>query len=328
MKASYCYVTTELSIVSTGKRIEMSLPFFGLADRLNSPIIDFLPVHANPHSSRNSPRYSVQPSPVLTHRVTWIARAEVPFDEVRSMELTFAIRLCSALLCGVVIGFERERRERAAGLRTHTLVAMSSALIMLVSGYSFADIVSAGTVTLDPSRIAAQAVSGIGFLGAGVIIFRKNTVSGLTTAASIWSAAAVGLACGGGLFGPALMGTFGILFIQVVLRSFEYRFFSHNHPSVLSLRIRRDCGGVAAVERAVIESGVELRGMRLRPGKGNSEDRIELVLGNAREAVALRLVERLGALEGTGSVMYQGLRQRLPRMEGQDTDREEERGNA
>lgn len=159
------------------------------------------------------------------------------------MDWMFALRLLAALVCGMVIGFERERRERAAGLRTHTLVAMSSALIMLISAYSFSDIAPLGLVPRDPTRIAAQAVSGIGFLGAGVIIFRKNTVSGLTTAASIWAAAAVGLACGGGLFTAALMGTVGILFIQIVLRFFEYRFFAHNHPSVLSLRIRREAGG-------------------------------------------------------------------------------------
>jgi len=243
------------------------------------------------------------------------------------MELTFAIRLLSALACGAIIGLERERRERAAGLRTHTLVAMSASLIMLVSGYSFSDVIQTGTVTLDPSCIAAQAVSGIGFLGAGVIIFRKNTVSGLTTAASIWSASAVGLACGGGLFAAAVMGTLGILFIQIVLRLFEYRFFAHNHPSVLSLRIRRDSGGVAAVERVVRESGVELREMRLRLGKGGAEDRIELVLGSTKQAVVLKLLAQLGALEGAGSVLYRGLRSRLPMVEGRDADPHEDRGN-
>lgn len=238
------------------------------------------------------------------------------------MDWMFALRLLAALVCGMVIGFERERRERAAGLRTHTLVAMSSALIMLISAYSFSDIAPLGLVPRDPTRIAAQAVSGIGFLGAGVIIFRKNTVSGLTTAASIWAAAAVGLACGGGLFTAALMGTVGILFIQIVLRFFEYRFFAHNHPSVLSLRIRREAGGVATVQRVVAESGVELRGMRLRPGKGGDEDRIELVLGNTRQGVVLRLLQRLGTVEGVGSVLYQGLRSRLPSVE----DREWETG--
>jgi len=242
------------------------------------------------------------------------------------LELTFALRLLSALACGAVIGIERERRERAAGLRTHTLVAMSSALIMLVSAYSFSDVVQTGMVTLDPSRIAAQAVSGIGFLGAGVIIFRKNTVSGLTTAASIWAASAVGLACGGGLYTAAAMGTLGILFIQVVLRFFEYRFFAHNHPSVLTLRIKRGNGGVAAVEQAVQESGIALRGMRFRPGRGGSEDRIELVLGNTRQPDVLRLLRRLGALDGVGSVMYQGLRTRLPMSEEREAEASEEQG--
>ncbi len=151
-------------------------------------------------------------------------------------------------------------------------------------------------------------------------------MSGLTTAASIWAASAVGLACGGGLYTAAAMGTLGILFIQVVLRFFEYRFFAHNHPSVLTLRIKRGNGGVAAVEQAVQESGIALRGMRFRPGRGGSEDRIELVLGNTRQPDVLRLLRRLGALDGVGSVMYQGLRTRLPMSEEREAEASEEQG--
>ena len=95
---------------------------------------------------------------------------------------TVLLRLAVATLLGALIGLERERLERAAGLRTHALVALASALIMIVSGYGFAEL---GATPRDPTRMAAQVVSGIGFLGAGVIIFRKNAVRGLTTAASI-----------------------------------------------------------------------------------------------------------------------------------------------
>jgi len=164
-------------------------------------------------------------------------------------------------------------------------------------------------VSLDPSRVAAQVVSGIGFLGAGVIIFRKNTISGLTTAASVWSAAAVGLACGGGLFSAALIVTAAIIAIQIVLRFIERRFFAHHQPSTLSVRMKHAPGQIAAIERIVLESGVPLRGLRLRTGR--SEDRIELVMGNARETTVLRLVNRLGALEGIGSVLYRSMNGRL-----------------
>jgi putative Mg2+ transporter-C (MgtC) family protein len=91
--------------------------------------------------------------------------------------ITIVLRILGALLCGAILGLERERLERAAGLRTHALVAVSSCLVMIVSAYGFADVVDSGHAALDPSRVAAQVVSGIGFLGAGVIIFRKNTIS-------------------------------------------------------------------------------------------------------------------------------------------------------
>ena len=103
------------------------------------------------------------------------------------MEWDFIIRLCVAGLCGTVIGLDREYRVKDAGFRTHFLVALGSALIMIVSQYGFADILMHTGVGLDPSRIAAQVVSGIGFIGAGTIIIHRQLVRGLTTAASLWS---------------------------------------------------------------------------------------------------------------------------------------------
>jgi putative Mg2+ transporter-C (MgtC) family protein len=109
------------------------------------------------------------------------------------------IRLFSAAALGSLIGFERERLLWAAGIRTHMLVCVGSCLIMLVSQYGFTNILAQQNIVLDPSRIAAQVVSGIGFLGAGSIIARGEIIKGLTTAASIWTVAAIGLAVGGGL---------------------------------------------------------------------------------------------------------------------------------
>jgi putative Mg2+ transporter-C (MgtC) family protein len=104
-----------------------------------------------------------------------------------------------ALLLSALIGLEREMRQKSAGLRTYTLVGLASALIILISKYGFTDILADGRVVLDPSRIAAQIVSGIGFIGGGVIFVRKDLVRGLTTATTIWVTAAVGMACGAGL---------------------------------------------------------------------------------------------------------------------------------
>ena len=110
------------------------------------------------------------------------------------------LRLVVAGLLGGLIGFEREIRAKEAGVRTHFIVALGSALFMIISQYAFSG-------RFDASRVAAQVVSGIGFIGAGVIIFQKNAVRGVTTAAGLWVAAAIGLACGGGLYPVAVAAT-------------------------------------------------------------------------------------------------------------------------
>lgn len=115
--------------------------------------------------------------------------------------------LGTAFALSALIGLERELRQKAAGLRTHTLVGVASALIMLISKYGFSDVIVPGQITLDPSRVAAQIVSGVGFIGAGLIFVRRDAVRGLTTAAVVWLVAAVGMACGGGLPGLALAVT-------------------------------------------------------------------------------------------------------------------------
>jgi putative Mg2+ transporter-C (MgtC) family protein len=109
------------------------------------------------------------------------------------------IELFVAFALTSLIGVERTIQGKSAGLRTQTIVGTSSALILLVSKYGFGDVLSAGTVELDPSRVAAQIVSGIGFLGAGIIITRRGAVHGLTTAAAVWESAAIGMAAGAGL---------------------------------------------------------------------------------------------------------------------------------
>ncbi|MUM35466.1 MgtC/SapB family protein, partial [Mycolicibacterium sp. CBMA 361] len=109
------------------------------------------------------------------------------------------IELVVAFGLTALIGLEREIQGKSAGLRTQTIVGTAAALIMLVSKYGFNDVLAPGTVMLDPSRVAAQIVSGIGFLGAGIIIVRRGSVHGLTTAASVWESAAIGMAAGAGL---------------------------------------------------------------------------------------------------------------------------------
>jgi putative Mg2+ transporter-C (MgtC) family protein len=121
------------------------------------------------------------------------------FPEPLGQGLLQFAELGLALVLSALIGLEREIRQKSAGLRTYTLVGLASALIMLVSKYGFTDLLAQGRVVLDPSRMAAQIVSGIGFIGGGVIFVRKDLVRGLTTATTIWVTAAVGMACGAGL---------------------------------------------------------------------------------------------------------------------------------
>lgn len=134
--------------------------------------------------------------------------------EMISQELLWILRLLVATLCGIVIGFERTTRYKEAGIRTHAIVALGAALLMLISKFGFPE--SGGT---DTARVAAQIVSGIGFLGAGMILVRRNTVSGLTTAAGIWTTSAVGMAIGAGMFVLGVATTIIVVAIQLLFHS-------------------------------------------------------------------------------------------------------------
>ena len=147
------------------------------------------------------------------------------------------IRLIGAAVLGSMIGLERERLLWAAGIRTHMLVCVGSCLIMIVSQYGFSNILTYEHVVLDPSRIAAQVVSGIGFLGAGAILARGEIVKGLTTAASIWTVAAIGLAVGGGLYLAAGASTVIILIILAGIKPLEEAYRSRNQSCQLKIEV-------------------------------------------------------------------------------------------
>ena len=143
------------------------------------------------------------------------------------MDLDFFLRILVAALLGGLIGLEREYRAKVAGFRTHFLVAMGAALFMILSAHGFEGALTSENHRLDVSRIAAQVVSGIGFIGAGTIIFHKseNVVRGLTTAAGLWVTAAIGLACGGGMYILSIASTIlvlvGLEAFNFILRKFD-----------------------------------------------------------------------------------------------------------
>jgi putative Mg2+ transporter-C (MgtC) family protein len=187
------------------------------------------------------------------------------------------LRLVVATVLGAIIGIERERTEHAAGLRTHALVALGAALFMIVSSWGFFPVL--GThVTLDPSRVAAQVASGIGFLGAGAIILRREIVRGLTTAASIWTVAAIGLASGAGMYLSAAAATVLVLAVLAAMRPLETLLTARRRR----LRIELTCAPGTFSENRVREivgsAGAELQRIDLRYDNVKDRDQIIVVL--------------------------------------------------
>lgn len=162
---------------------------------------------------------------------------------------TAVIRLLIAFVLGAAIGFERERGERGAGLRTLSLVSLASALITIVSGYGFQEFLSLTHISLDPSRVAAQIVTGVGFLGAGTIFLRRGGARGLTTAAAIWFVAGIGLACGTGMIFEATFATALALVVLALLRPVEQYFFPRAAAHTLRATLSRGSDPAQAIRR-------------------------------------------------------------------------------
>lgn len=183
------------------------------------------------------------------------------------------VRLFFAAACGFVIGYERKNRLKYAGLRTHMIVALGAALMMIVSKYGFTDVLQLKGVGLDPSRIAAQIVSGISFLGAGTILVKKQNVNGLTTAAGIWSTAGVGMAIGSGLYIVGFATTLLILLIQVM---FHREFNWLNFPSIetLKVKISANDSSLEQLHQVLTELKVEVLDTKLV--RSNEELKLEL----------------------------------------------------
>ena len=215
------------------------------------------------------------------------------------------LRLALAAVLGGLIGVERELREREAGLRTHLLVALGSALFTIVGAYGFDAFLNTGAsvVRADPTRIAAQIVTGIGFLGAGAIIRQGLSVRGLTTAATLWVVAAVGLAAGAGYYSVAVITTALVLIALYPLRIIAYKILSRFRPEDGRLLV-----AVAAGEppgRIVDE--VERLGARISSLDVTQEGdrrRLELDVVLPRDLPIPRLVSDIADLENVAEVRW------------------------
>jgi putative Mg2+ transporter-C (MgtC) family protein len=215
------------------------------------------------------------------------------------------LRLALAAVLGGLIGMERELREREAGLRTHLLVAVGSALFTIVSAYGFDAFIESGAdvVQTDPTRIAAQIVTGIGFLGAGAIIRQGFSVRGLTTAATLWVVAAVGLAAGAGYYSAAVITTALVLVALYPLRIVAFRILRRFRPEDGRLLVELPAGHPPG---AVIDE-IERTGARIGSVDVSQEGdrrRLELDVVLPRDTPAPRLVARIADVERVAEVRW------------------------
>lgn len=211
-----------------------------------------------------------------------------------AVELELMGRLILALVLGGLVGLEREIHGRPAGFRTHILVCLGSALVMVVSFHPFTRYITQG-VDLDPTRIAAQVVSGIGFLGAGTILREGASIRGLTTAASLWVVAGIGLAVGSGYYTGALLTTALVVLSLLWLNRFEKRFVKSRHGTVV-VRIIDRPGQLAAVSAVLGKHGVNIRGVEIEREDGEAE--LSFLVDNLRPSETPGLLEELRALDG------------------------------
>jgi putative Mg2+ transporter-C (MgtC) family protein len=210
------------------------------------------------------------------------------------------IRLLVAIALGGLVGWERERKDGAAGLRTHMLVCLASSLIMIVSSFGFGDIVGKPGIALDPSRIAAQVISGVGFLGAGTILFLKpQIIRGLTTAAGLWSVAGIGLAVGGGLYRAALIATGAVLIILAVIKPLERSMFKAMREKTVQLSINTKYFGLAELQRILAQNQLNASRIILTTGEDDQgEVRLSFPEKTPKESILVALDE----LRKTGGI--------------------------
>lgn len=178
-------------------------------------------------------------------------------------EMEFFGRILIAAICGALIGYERNNRLKEAGIRTHLIVALAAALLMVVSKYGFGDVTSHPGIALDPSRIAAQIVTGVGFLGAGMIFVRNQSISGLTTAAGVWATAGIGMAVGAGLYVLGMGVSLLIIAAQMILhRNVAWLHFPIAEQIAMEMDAVGD--GVSSIREKLLSHEIRILSLKAR----------------------------------------------------------------
>ncbi len=183
------------------------------------------------------------------------------------------LRVILAGVCGGFIGFERKNRGKGAGVRTHLVVAAASALMMIISKYGFSDVSvmlygAVSEIKLDPSRLAAQIVSGIGFLGAGMIYINRKSPQGLTTAAGIWATSGIGMAIGSGMYIMGLSVTAVLLVAQIILHK-NIKFLKGPAEETLKVVVEENSTAVEEVKRSLLDKKIHIESIAIKRREDN-----------------------------------------------------------
>ncbi|MBQ3603374.1 MAG: MgtC/SapB family protein [Clostridia bacterium] len=212
------------------------------------------------------------------------------FFEATLGQWELLLRLLIACICGFVIGVERSFRQKEAGIRTHIILALGAALMMIVSKYGFFDIAELGLNGLDAdaSRVASNIVTGISFLGAGVIFVRGGSIKGLTTAAGIWATAGIGMALGAGMYTVGVACTIGMIIIQLLLHKFMP--FSENmETNIISIKINEDSQALDQITQQLTKAGMSVTGIRFKK-QDNGITKAELTVRFSKKKTSMKAV--------------------------------------
>jgi putative Mg2+ transporter-C (MgtC) family protein len=215
-------------------------------------------------------------------------------------EFDMVLRLCLGFLAGAVIGFERSSRRQVAGLRTHILIAMGATLLMLLSIYLPQH--TSGSQRGDPGRIAAQVVSGIGFLGAGAIIRLGNNIRGLTTAASLWFVAAVGMAIGSGMYLVAAVAEVLGLVALILLSFVERRIFPSERIKLLEISYKDNHSSTAEAMEIIKNSAIHIQSMDVNHGSKDKGTKLRLLIRIPNSADIASIARSIKASGNVGRV--------------------------